>query len=136
MPRNTDVGYMSRLSLQKLCNENPDIKCKGFAGALRKLEEKYGMEDNVASVDRVIPDAYWIDEKTCTIHIYEIEDSHSLEPYKLSRLIMLWFYYDCENWEFKVHIINRYGKEIQELELGALYAAQLVDDIKHNQEEK
>lgn len=60
------------------------------------------------STNRIIPDAYLIQEEIKTVFLFEVEDTHPIPPDKLRKLSEIWFRLDSLDWEMRVFTIDRY----------------------------
>jgi hypothetical protein len=66
---------------------------------------------------RFIPDLWWIDATSQTIHLYEIEDTHPLSQDKLCLLHDWWWDMDAINWMVTLTVFDRYGLNARSLDL-------------------
>ena len=66
----------------------------------------------------VRPDAWMLHLKEKHISIFEIEDSHPMELGKIDKYFWLSEYvFECSKWRMSVYTTNRYGSNINEIDL-------------------
>lgn len=91
----------------------------GTTGFRREVSSALGGEvKRFLSGWRYVPDAYILDPEMERLVVFEVEDSHPLTYRKYSAYADLAFALDCEEWEFKLFSVDRYGgeKEVDLLE--------------------
>lgn len=57
----------------------------------------------------LIPDAYKIDRSSRTVEAYEVEVTSPVTGDKLERFAALAWELDCEEWDLRLFIVNRFG---------------------------
>lgn len=82
---------------------------------------------------RFIPDLWWIERKSNTIHLFEIEDTHPLPPEKLAILHNYWWDMDADGWQVTLTVFDRYGLNPRPLDLTD-YAFHVLGVLKREKE--
>jgi hypothetical protein len=85
--------------INNFIEENPYYKRTGLNKELKKL----GLETYYFGF---LPDAYFIDEKSKTITLLEVEDSSPITKKKFNLLLDFWFFVDCNSWFLNLITIN------------------------------
>jgi hypothetical protein len=122
---------LERLALNRIREQFPGMKRKGFSGAVRAACAGEGLPQVP-----IIPDAWMVDGdyltgedrgKPATFTCFEIEDRHPLSPEKL------WFYcglYDTLDFcghNLRLFVFDRYGHNKRELDLCVLYLDGVIE---------
>jgi len=121
----------SNLSLVWLLWLDPRIQTSHFAKNVVKAitDGKDPEWNSILRENRIVPDAYLIEPNEQIIYVFEIEDTHEIDVSKLRRLAKLWFYLDCEYWELRVFLLDRYLQNWRVLPLGETYYALFEFDL-------
>jgi len=108
---------MSQVVAQMLKMEDGRVQTDRFVQALRQAigEDWYKERPH----DRIVPDAFLVDEKAKEVVVYEIEDTHRLTPEKLDLIIDYLYSVDEFGWSLRCVVMDRYGGHRQELDLDA-----------------
>jgi hypothetical protein len=109
---------ITEFAFNVLRNNNQDLIVGKFLENIRKAT---GDEDYSYNIFGMIPDAYTIDKDNKEVHLYEIEDTSEIGPDKLSKLGLLWFYLDEDEWNLYLHIHDRYGNHRCDVNLCIAY---------------
>ena len=117
-----EFGYNKRCSpttCEDYCDEEVENKCMGYF----KCEPDYPeLHDCLVDGDyRFTPDAYKIIKENDSIQCYEVEDTHKISKQKLTKYIMVWFFLDCENIDLELYVVDRYGNNINKIDLEDAY---------------
>lgn len=96
----------------EILRDFPDASTADFHGALRRLREEIGADEQ-PDIERAFrPDAYRFDREGECIEIYEVEITCELSDVKIDRLGAWWFDWDCEDchdWLPVLITVDRYG---------------------------
>ncbi len=122
-----------------------ESKAKSFIKRRYDNAQEFGFRKNVTAAlgewsdigewyINFIPDLYQINEKKKTIRIWEIEDTNPLSESKMQKLIKMWFYLDCEDWDFEVITTDRYGLSETVVPVDAYYFDDLMVNAKKARE--
>ena len=99
----------------------------GFASRLRELfDDDYGI--------KFVPDVFMVSERLCTIDCIEVEIEARMKIDKIRRYGKLWQDADCEGWDFRLWVVDRYA-HMHEVSPSITYAALLAhvkDEIQRH----
>jgi hypothetical protein len=101
----------SKIVLNWLLEKDKRIFTVGFNHSLIEAMDYDIDKKELASLlkgNRIIPDAYRIDQERRTVFLFEVEDTNPISPGKLRKLSEIWYRLDCLDWEIRVFLIDRY----------------------------
>lgn len=100
----------SKLGAAWLLSLDPKMKIgvftKALCAAMERVNGKFDADElrPLLRRQRIIPDAYIIDDDTKVVYLFEIEDTSPLTADKLRKLSEIWFRLDCVEWEMRVFL--------------------------------
>ena len=118
-------GKFGKLAPLVLQAEDPEIKTKGFPGAVLALLKELDLEEDLRADESgkrkrriaFVPDAFKIDRESHEVIIYEIEDAHPLSIQKFYRIMEVWELLDGVGWDLRLIVTDRYVAKRGELNL-------------------
>jgi hypothetical protein len=124
---------MHEMTIRVLVGNDPRIQRNGFAAALRAAVDRDNEDGDGDEVERVarqiIPDAFMIDEGARVVTVYEVEDTCPITYEKMRLLGGIGFALDCEDWEFNLVVVDRYGGQ-REVDWYRYYMTSIAIDIE------
>jgi len=127
-------GLIHETAIEKILQQDPNIKTKGFSKSIKEIVSEDILEDNIflESV-RIVPDGYKIEDgghyEFCkTITIIEAEDSSKVNNNKMEKIINLWMLLDSESHILNLHIYDRYGNFISDVDINEYYYKNIKDE--------
>lgn len=113
------------LAIRTLVFSDVRICRNGFARAVDTFLNKLGVDEDDRPIIDFRLDAYMIDEEAGEIIMFEVEDTHFIDPDKLRGLTYFWFDADGMSEEVFARLVtvDRYGRREGDIDLCALFYA-------------
>ena len=124
------MSALEQIAAKKIAMNHPGWKKYGYkksviAALSRWLAEEDGVDEPdcdlarsiFAPAEKYLPDLYKIDDDNKIIGLLEIEDHSKLKTEKLKAYSELWHDADCYGITIEVYTADRYGRNIEYLDL-------------------
>ena len=137
------MSALEQIAAKKIAMKHPGWKKYGYKksvlGALaRWLAEDDGQDEPdhdlacsiFAAAEKYLPDLYKIDDDEKIIGLLEIEDHSKLKTEKLKAYSELWHDADCYGITIEVYTADRYGRNIEYLDLFPAFCHTMEEQSK------